>query len=87
MLSIYSEKTMRTIRITHYREPGYSWSFDSPDIPRLSGGPAPEADFEEACRWAEDAVRFTLECEAEERGESTVEEVRVVHLVETPATA
>jgi hypothetical protein len=78
---------MRTIRIAHYHEPGYGWSFDSPDIPRFSGGPAPEADFEEACRWAEDAVQFVLEGEAEERGDSQVEQVRVVHLVETPATA
>jgi len=78
---------MRTIRVTHYHESGYGWSFDSPDIPRLTGGPSPEADYEEACRWAEDAVRFTLECEAEERGESQVEEARVVHLVESPTAA
>ncbi|HET6447738.1 MAG TPA: hypothetical protein VFG31_01415 [Conexibacter sp.] len=78
---------MRTIRITHYHEPGYGWSFDSPDIPRFTGGPAPEASFEEACRWAENAVRFYLEGEAEERGDSIVEEARVVHLMETAATA
>jgi hypothetical protein len=78
--AIYSKDGMRTIRVTHYHEPGYGWSFDSPDI-RIVGGPAPEADFEEACRWAEDAVRFHLECEAEERGESIVEEARVAHLV------
>jgi hypothetical protein len=76
---------MRTIRITHCHEAGYGWSFESPDVPRFRGGPAPEADFEEACRWAEDAVQFLLEFEAEERGDSQVEEVRVVHLVETPA--
>lgn len=78
---------MRTIRVTHCHEPGYGWSFESPDIPRFRGGPAPEADFAEACRWAEDAVRFTLECEAEERGDAQVEQVRVVHLVETPSAA
>lgn len=83
---IYSEETMRTIRITHHHEPGYSWSFDSPDIPGLIGGPDNDADFEAACRWAEDAVRFTLECEAEERGESQVEEAQIVHLVETLAS-
>ena len=87
MPAIYSNDGMRTIRITHYHEPGHGWSFDSPDIPCLTGGPAPEANFEEACRWAEDAVRFTLECEAEERGESTVEEARVVHLVATSTAA
>jgi hypothetical protein len=32
-------------------------------------------------------VQFVLEGEAEERGESQVEEARVVHLVETTATA
>jgi len=78
---------MRTIRITHYHEPGYAWSFDSPDIPGLVGGPDIDADFEAACRWAEDAVQFVLEGEAEERGESQVEDVRVVHLVETAVTA
>jgi hypothetical protein len=77
---------MRTIRITHYYEPD-AWSFDSPDIPGLIGGPDNGADFEAACRWAEDAVQFLLEFEAEERGDAQVEEVRVVHLVETPATA
>ncbi|HXE45560.1 MAG TPA: hypothetical protein VN635_10200 [Conexibacter sp.] len=78
---------MRTIRVKHYHEPGYGWSFDSPDISRFRGGPAPEADFEAACRWAEDAVQFVLEGEAEERGEAQVEEARVVHLVASPAAA
>jgi hypothetical protein len=77
---------MRTIRITHYHESG-ARSFDSPDIPGLVGGPDLGADFEAACRWAEDAVKFVLEGEAEDRGDAQVEEVRVVHLVETPATA
>ena len=77
---------MRTIRITHYHEPGYGWSFDSPDI-RLTGGPDNDADFEASCGWAEDAVCFTLECEAEERGETQVDEAHVVHLVATAATA
>jgi hypothetical protein len=84
--AIYSEDDMRRIRITHYHEPGHGWSFDSPDI-RVIGGPDNGADFAAACRWAEDAVRFTLECEAEERGEPHVEEARVVHQVTsgTPA--
>jgi hypothetical protein len=77
---------MRTIRITHYHEPGYGWSFDSRDI-RLTGGPDHDADFEASCRWAEDAVRLHLECEADERGESQVEETRVVHLVASPTAA
>ena len=77
---------MRTIRVTHYHEPGYGWTFDSPDI-RLIGGPDNDADFEASCRWAEDAVRFHLECEAEERGESQVDEARIVHLVASPDEA
>jgi hypothetical protein len=87
MPAIYSEETMRRIRITHHHEPGYGWSFDSPDIPRFMGGPAPEADFEEACRWAGDAVSFYLEGETEERGESQIEKVRVVHLVASTSAA
>jgi hypothetical protein len=83
-LSAYSEDTMRTIRITHYHESGYGWSFDSPDL-RLTGGPANDADYEESCRHAESAVRFTLECLAEENGLAQVEEARVVHLVPTSA--
>jgi hypothetical protein len=78
---------MRTIRVMHYHEPGYGWSFDSPDLQGFIGGPENDADFEASCRWAEDAVRFTLEYEAEERGDAQVEEARIVHLVETPATA
>ncbi len=54
---------------------------------RLIGGPDNDADFEAACRWAEGAVRFHLECEAEERGESQVEEAQVVHLVASPGEA
>lgn len=75
---------MRTIRVTHHHEPGYGWSFDSPDI-RVIGGPDSGADFDAACRWAEDAVRFHLECEAEERGAERPEPTRIVHLV--PASA
>lgn len=77
---------MRTIRVTHYHEPGYGWSFDSPDI-RAVGGPDSDADFEAACHWAEDAVRFHLECEAKERGKSQVEEARVMHRVASPDEA
>jgi hypothetical protein len=77
---------MRTIHITHHDEGPHGWWFTSPDI-RLTGGPDNNADFEASCRWAEDAVRFHLEGEAEERGESQVEEARVVHLVATPASA
>jgi hypothetical protein len=78
---------MRTIRITHHDEGPHGWWFTSPDIPELVGGPDNDADFEAACRWAEDAVNFVLEGEAEDRGDAQIEDVRVVHLVETAATA
>lgn len=78
---------MRTVRVMHNHEPGYGWSFDSPDIQGFIGGPKNDADFDASCRWAEEAVRLTLEFEAEERGDSQVEEAHIVHLVETPATA
>jgi hypothetical protein len=29
---------METIRILHHHAPGYGWSFESPDIPGLTGG-------------------------------------------------
>ena len=29
---------MDTIRILHHHEPGFGWSFESPDIPGLTGG-------------------------------------------------
>ena len=76
---------MRTIRVTHHHEAGYGWSFDSPDLSGLIGGPPNDADYEASCRMAEEAVRFTLECEADERGAPRPERARIVHLV--PASA
>lgn len=55
-------KPMDTIRILHHT-PGYDWSFESPDVPGLTGG----ADAYDPAH-AEDAARFALACEAEERG-------------------
>jgi hypothetical protein len=54
---------MQTIRILHHHEPGYGWSFDSPDIPGLVGG---TDVYDAAC--AEEAARFALVCAAEEDG-------------------
>ena len=54
---------MLTIRILHHHEPGYDWSFESPDIPGLAGG----SDTYDAAS-AEDAARFALACAAEEQG-------------------
>jgi hypothetical protein len=54
---------MDTIRILHRHSPGYGWSFESPDIPGLTGGTdAYDADH------AEEAARFALACVAEEQG-------------------
>ena len=71
-----------TVRILHHREPGYGWSFDSPDIPGLVGG-TDEYDPAEAER----AARFALECEAEERGETAPEAVKFEHYVPAAAAA
>jgi hypothetical protein len=54
---------MDTIRILHQHEPGYGWSFNSPDIPGLVGG---SASYDAAN--AEEAARFALACAAEEQG-------------------
>ncbi len=56
---------MDTIRILHHHAPGYGWSFDSPDIPGLTGG---AEQYDPA--GAEEAVRFALACAAEEQGVS-----------------
>jgi hypothetical protein len=54
---------METIRILHHHAPGYGWSFDSPDIPGLTGG----TDTYDPAQ-AETAARFALSCSAEEQG-------------------
>jgi hypothetical protein len=52
---------MGTIRILHHHAPGFGWSFESPDIPGLTGG----TDAYDAAH-AEEAARFALACAAEE---------------------
>jgi hypothetical protein len=54
---------MDTIRILHHHAPGYGWSFDSPDVPGLTGG---THAYDAA--GAEEAARFALACAAEEEG-------------------
>jgi hypothetical protein len=54
---------METIRILHHHAPGYGWSFDSPDVPGLTGG----TEGYDATN-AEAAATFALRCAAEERG-------------------
>ncbi len=79
---------MRTIRITHTYEPPYGWGFTSSDFDGIFVGGTPEDfDYEAACAHAEDAVRFALEGEAEERGEPVPTDVEIVHLVPTPTSA
>jgi hypothetical protein len=53
---------MHTIKILHHHEPGYGWSFDSPDIAGLTGG----TDVYDPVH-AEEAARFALACAAEEQ--------------------
>lgn len=58
---------MDTVRILHkHWGPGYGWSYTSPDVPSMTGG---EDTYEASVREAEAGVRFTLECEADERGQ------------------
>jgi hypothetical protein len=54
---------MGTIRILHHQVAGYGWSFDSPDVPGLTGGTETYAPAD-----AEDAAMFALTCDAEEQG-------------------
>jgi len=70
------------VRILHHHEPGYGWSFDSPDIPGLVGG-TDEYDPAEA----EHAALFALACEADEQGKPAPEHVAFEHFVPTAATA
>jgi hypothetical protein len=74
---------MRTIRIRHHHEDGYGWSFSSPDLPGLIGGPDNDGDYAASCRHAESAVRFSLKCDAEERGELAPPDVAIEHFVPT----
>jgi hypothetical protein len=67
---------MPTIRILHHHAPGYGWSFESPDIPGLTGG----SDTYDAAK-AEDAARFALACAAEEQGLPAPAEPTFEHFV------
>jgi hypothetical protein len=67
---------MDTIRILHHHAPGYGWSFDSPDIPGLTGG----AEAYDPAH-AEDAARFALACAADEQGDAAAADVSFEHYV------
>lgn len=67
---------METIRILHHHETGYGWSFESPDVPGLTGG----GDAYDQVH-AEEAARFALECAAEEQGKPAPTELAFEHYV------
>jgi hypothetical protein len=71
-----------TVRILHHHEPGYGWSFDSPDIPGLVGG---TDDYDPA--EAERAALFALECDAEDKGQPAPDGVEFEHFVPASAAA
>jgi hypothetical protein len=81
---VYSEGSMQTIRILHHHEPGYGWSFDSPDVPGLIGG---TDAYDE--KHAEEAATFTLACVAEEQGVAAPPKLEFEHYVpaRAPVTA
>jgi len=67
---------METIRILHHHEPGYGWSFDSPDIPGMIGG---TDSYDE--KRAEEVAKFTLTCISEEQGCPVPSELKFEHYV------
>jgi hypothetical protein len=67
---------MDTIRILHQHAPDYGWSFDSPDIPGLTGG---TELYDPA--YAEQAAMFALASAAEEQGVPASDEVAFEHYV------
>jgi hypothetical protein len=73
---------MDTIRILHHHAPGFGWSFDSPDVPGLTGG----TDAYDPAH-AEEAARFALVCAAEEQGESAPVELAFEHYIPAGAAA
>jgi hypothetical protein len=67
---------MDTIRILHHHAPGYGWSFDSPDVPGLTGGTEVYDP-----GYAEEAARFALASAVEEQGASALVDVAFEHYV------
>lgn len=67
---------MTTIRILHHHAPGYGWSFESPDIPGLTGG----AETYDAA-YAEEAARFALASEADEQQSQMPDDLLFEHYV------
>jgi hypothetical protein len=67
---------IETVRILHHHSPGYGWSYDSPDIPGLTGG---TETYDPA--QAEQAAAFALTCAAEEEGRPALGDVSFEHYV------
>jgi hypothetical protein len=70
------EVTVATVRILHHFETGHGWSFESPDIPGLTGG----SERYDASH-AEEAARFALQCAADEQGVAAPADVTFEHYV------
>jgi hypothetical protein len=56
-------RSVDPVRILHHHTADYGWSFESPEVPGLTGG----SDVYDAAH-AEEAARFALACAAEEQG-------------------
>lgn len=71
---------MDQVRILYTHQPDQGWFFTSPDLALAGGG---DATYAAAHARAITAVRFTLECEAEERGDLVpdLDAVDYVHFV------
>jgi hypothetical protein len=74
---------MDAIRIIYHEHPGHGWSAESPDLPgwRVFGDA-----YGDTRDLADEGVRFVLDCEAEERGESAPAAYPPIeHFVPAPA--
>ncbi len=67
---------MGTVRILRRREAGFGWSFESPDVPGLTGG---GHTYDQA--GAEDDARFALARAAEEQGSPAPTDIVFEHFV------
>lgn len=75
-------KVMDPIRVIYHEAAGHGWSAESPDLPgwRVFG-----ESYEDTHELVETGVRFTLDCNAEDRGESSADYPPIEHYVPAPA--
>jgi hypothetical protein len=71
---------MDTIRVLHRHETGYGWSFESPNIPGLTGD---DDAYDQA--HAEEAARFALARAADEQGRLAPTDLIFEHYVRVGA--